>query len=193
VERNWQLKTELLGEKPVPVPLCPPPMPHGMSRDRIWASEVGDRRLTAWAMPRPNRPLRKTRPSYTYNIKTYIKKEVGWCEGRYIQTFSVYAFYLGVSSSNVYPETSYLCIRCTLFSSVRQINAEIVPQSRPQPLSYTSLKSNSRRGRKLAKSDSYVHYVRPPAWNSYSHTGGTFVKFYIWVFFENLLRKIRFH
>jgi hypothetical protein len=29
VEWNWQGKTEALGEKPVPVPLCPPQTPHG--------------------------------------------------------------------------------------------------------------------------------------------------------------------
>jgi hypothetical protein len=29
VEWNWQGKTEVLGEKPVPMPLCPPQIPHG--------------------------------------------------------------------------------------------------------------------------------------------------------------------
>jgi hypothetical protein len=29
VQWNWQGKTEELGEKPVPVPLCPPQIPHG--------------------------------------------------------------------------------------------------------------------------------------------------------------------
>jgi hypothetical protein len=46
VEWNWQGKTEVLGEKPVPLPLCPP---HGLTRDRTWTSAVRDRRLTAWA------------------------------------------------------------------------------------------------------------------------------------------------
>jgi hypothetical protein len=31
VEWNWQGKTEVLGEKPVPVPLCPPQIPHGLT------------------------------------------------------------------------------------------------------------------------------------------------------------------
>jgi hypothetical protein len=31
VELNWQGKTEVLGEKPVPVPLCPPQIPHGLT------------------------------------------------------------------------------------------------------------------------------------------------------------------
>ena len=33
VEWNWQGKTEVLGEKPVPLPLCPPQIPHGLTRD----------------------------------------------------------------------------------------------------------------------------------------------------------------
>jgi hypothetical protein len=33
VEWNWQGKTEVLGEEPVPVPLCPPQIPHGPTRD----------------------------------------------------------------------------------------------------------------------------------------------------------------
>jgi hypothetical protein len=32
------------GEKPVPVPLCPPQIPHGLTRDRSRASAVGGRR-----------------------------------------------------------------------------------------------------------------------------------------------------
>jgi hypothetical protein len=53
VEWNWQGKTEVLGEKPVPVPLCPPQFPHGLTRHRTRASAVRGRRLTAWAMTRP--------------------------------------------------------------------------------------------------------------------------------------------
>jgi hypothetical protein len=45
---NWQV-----GEKPVPVPLCPPQTPHGLTRVRTRASVVRGRRLTAWAMARP--------------------------------------------------------------------------------------------------------------------------------------------
>jgi hypothetical protein len=47
---KWQGKTEVLGEKPVPVPLSPPQIPHGLTRDRTRVSAVGGRRLTAWAM-----------------------------------------------------------------------------------------------------------------------------------------------
>jgi hypothetical protein len=53
VEWNWQGKTEVLWEKPVPVPLYPPQISHGLTRDRNRASAVGGRRLTAWAMARP--------------------------------------------------------------------------------------------------------------------------------------------
>jgi hypothetical protein len=33
MEWNWHGKTEVLGEKPVPVPLCPPQIPHESTRD----------------------------------------------------------------------------------------------------------------------------------------------------------------
>jgi hypothetical protein len=52
VEWNWQGKTEVLGEKHVPVPLCAPQIPHGLTRDRTRTSAVRGRRLTAWAMAR---------------------------------------------------------------------------------------------------------------------------------------------
>jgi hypothetical protein len=52
VEWNWRGKTEVLGVKPVPVPLGPPQIPHGLTRDRTRASAVGGRRLSAWAMTR---------------------------------------------------------------------------------------------------------------------------------------------
>jgi hypothetical protein len=61
VEWNWQGKTEVLGEKPVPVPLCPPQIPHGLTRDRTRASAVRAWRLTPWAMARPIREV--------YNMK----------------------------------------------------------------------------------------------------------------------------
>ena len=48
---NLQLETdrgtEVLGESPVPVPLCPPQVPHGPTRDRARASAMRGRRLTA--------------------------------------------------------------------------------------------------------------------------------------------------
>jgi hypothetical protein len=36
----WQGKTEELGEKPVPAPLCPPEIPHGLTGARTRASAV---------------------------------------------------------------------------------------------------------------------------------------------------------
>jgi hypothetical protein len=45
--------TEEIGEKPVPVPLCPPQIPHGPNRMRTPASEMRGRRLTASDMARP--------------------------------------------------------------------------------------------------------------------------------------------
>jgi hypothetical protein len=53
VEWNWEGKTEVLGGKPVPVPLCPPQIAHGLIRDRTRASAMEGRQLTAWAMARP--------------------------------------------------------------------------------------------------------------------------------------------
>jgi hypothetical protein len=41
-----------LGEKPVPVPLCPPQISHGLTREQTRASAVKGQRLTAWAMAR---------------------------------------------------------------------------------------------------------------------------------------------
>jgi hypothetical protein len=49
VEWNSQGRTKVLGENPVPVPLCPSQITHGPTRD----SAVRGRRLTAWAMARP--------------------------------------------------------------------------------------------------------------------------------------------
>jgi hypothetical protein len=49
----WQGKTEELGEKPVPVPLYPPQIPHGLTRARTLSSAVRGRRLATWAMARP--------------------------------------------------------------------------------------------------------------------------------------------
>jgi hypothetical protein len=40
VEWNWQGKTEVLGEKPVPVPRCPPQIPHGLTRDGTLTSSL---------------------------------------------------------------------------------------------------------------------------------------------------------
>jgi hypothetical protein len=49
----WQVKPQEFGEKPVPVPLCLPQIPHGLTRARTRASAVRGQRLTTWAMARP--------------------------------------------------------------------------------------------------------------------------------------------
>jgi hypothetical protein len=54
VEWNWQGKTEVRREKPVPVPLCPPQIPQELTQNRTRASAIWDRRLTAWVMARPS-------------------------------------------------------------------------------------------------------------------------------------------
>jgi hypothetical protein len=40
---------------------------------------------------------------------------------------------------------------------------------------------------------SFVMSVRPSAWNNWAPTGRIFMKFGIWVFFQNLSRKFKFH
>jgi hypothetical protein len=46
-------ETEVLGGGgAVPVPLCPPQILHGVTRDRTRASAVGGRRVTAWVTAR---------------------------------------------------------------------------------------------------------------------------------------------
>jgi hypothetical protein len=46
-------KTEGLREKPVPVPLYPPQIPHGLPWAWTWASVVRSWRLTAWTLAWP--------------------------------------------------------------------------------------------------------------------------------------------
>jgi len=50
-----------------------------------------------------------------------------------------------------------------------------------------------RRDRKIAKSDfNFVISVCPSAWNNAASTERIFMRFYIWVFFENLSTKFKF-
>jgi hypothetical protein len=62
VEWQWQEKTETLWEKPLPVPLCQPQIPHGLTRNRTLASAVKGRLLNAWVVGHweedPSRKLR---------------------------------------------------------------------------------------------------------------------------------------
>jgi hypothetical protein len=50
VEWYWQGKTEGLWEKPVPVPLCPPQIPHGLTWAWTWTFTVRDQQLTMWTI-----------------------------------------------------------------------------------------------------------------------------------------------
>jgi hypothetical protein len=56
VEWYWEGKIEGLGGKPVPVPVSPPQIPHGLTWARTRASAVRSRPLTACAMARPTNP-----------------------------------------------------------------------------------------------------------------------------------------
>ena len=47
--------------------------------------------------------------------------------------------------------------------------------------------------RKIAKRDYQFRYVRPSAWNNSAPTGRIYMKFYIWVWFEELWRTFKFH
>jgi hypothetical protein len=49
VEWYWQGKTEVMGGKPVTVPLCPPQISHGLTWDGTLVSAVRGRQLTPWA------------------------------------------------------------------------------------------------------------------------------------------------
>jgi hypothetical protein len=53
-------ETEVLWEKRIPVPLCSPQIPNGLTRDRTRAPAVRSRRLTAWGMARPGLKLLET-------------------------------------------------------------------------------------------------------------------------------------
>jgi hypothetical protein len=44
----WRENPKNSGKKPVPVPLCPPQIPHGLTRAWTPASAVRGRRLTTW-------------------------------------------------------------------------------------------------------------------------------------------------
>jgi hypothetical protein len=60
-----------LGEKPVPVPLRPPQIPHGLIRARTRASAAWDRRLTVWAM---EQPLTQSNNSMNDDLATFINR-----------------------------------------------------------------------------------------------------------------------
>jgi hypothetical protein len=113
VEWNWKGKTEVLGEKPVPMPLCPPQILHELTRFRTLASAVRGRRLTAWATARPESSYLRCymflslalfiahslRPTVTTGLPQH-------CNVAYVFP-SGFIYYLCVHSSSTEPE-SYL-------------------------------------------------------------------------------------
>jgi len=40
---------------------------------------------------------------------------------------------------------------------------------------------------------SFVMFDRPSAWKNWAPTGRIFIKFFIWVYLENLPGKLKFH
>jgi hypothetical protein len=56
--------------KTAPVPLCPPQIPHDLTRARTRVVAVGSRRLTVWAIPRP--AIKIQRPALNANRKFSI-------------------------------------------------------------------------------------------------------------------------
>jgi hypothetical protein len=75
----WHRKAEELIEEPVPLPLCPPQIPHRLT----WASMVRCRRLTTWAMALPGCHV-KILAWWHYLIKlTYFdRREALWDESK---------------------------------------------------------------------------------------------------------------
>jgi len=66
-------ETEELGEKPVPVPLCPPQIPYGLTRAWTRVFAVTGRRLTTWATARrPEQPY--LLPVLQDNVKNCVPR-----------------------------------------------------------------------------------------------------------------------
>jgi hypothetical protein len=59
--------------KPAPAPLCPPQIPHDLTRAWTLAAAVGSRRITAWAMARPTAEL----PHKSKSKLCYDRRSVG--------------------------------------------------------------------------------------------------------------------
>jgi hypothetical protein len=77
-ERFWKdaerRKTELLGEKRVPKPLCPPPFPYGLVSDWTRAFAVRGPFLNAWVMVWPlASPCMQSIVLFTYPLTTFME------------------------------------------------------------------------------------------------------------------------
>jgi hypothetical protein len=54
--------------KPAPVQLCPPQIPHDLTRARTRAAAVGSRQLTAWPLRGHLQPYRVVQRRYLHNV-----------------------------------------------------------------------------------------------------------------------------
>jgi hypothetical protein len=63
----------IIRRNPVPVPLCPPQIPHDLTQARIRASAVGSRRLTAWVTAPPLRRHSNSDNTASLNVRTVGK------------------------------------------------------------------------------------------------------------------------
>ena len=76
-------KMEVLRQKPVPMPLCPPQILHELTWDWTQACMVRDHQLTVWAMPPPAAmDIQKSRnryiaPSTCYSYM-HTTREIQW-------------------------------------------------------------------------------------------------------------------
>jgi hypothetical protein len=95
VEWYWQGKTEVLGEKTVPVPLCPPQISHRLTWDRTLASAVSGRRLTVLThgvafCRRSDRQISEAWMMFTVNVVCrYIYWYPDWGSSRFFSVASV--------------------------------------------------------------------------------------------------------
>jgi hypothetical protein len=64
-------ETEVLGQKPASVPLCPPQTPHA-SRTRTRAAAVENQRLTAWATARPLSTISEVNKFHQQYLNKYV-------------------------------------------------------------------------------------------------------------------------
>jgi len=89
-----QGKTEVLGEKFVPLPLCPPQISHGLAHDRTGSSAGRHQRLASWAMETGVIFIYVYIHIYVYMIYVYIHIHISsqflLCI-RYISPFLIFA------------------------------------------------------------------------------------------------------
>jgi hypothetical protein len=126
MENNGEMiltgETEELGEKPVPVPLCPLKIQYELTRARIRASVARGRRLTAWATARPNFSV-TIKIKFLLNVSSIFGHET--CRWRYCppQYFherisGSFRFSLGITVLRIIRSLHYL-LRITQNSTLK--------------------------------------------------------------------------